>query len=189
MLASPTDEICSAVVVQQNKFILAFTGLATVVFLAVTVSYSLLVLSRSEGERALAAAKRHSICFTVEIQTALVAGGDKPTVTSAMLTVSKLCGSARKAGCALCRSRAVLAWVQPAARCCKRCHAGPPPQEWVQSLYDAADDLGDEVCGAVGARCKAALGARGFELPAMRRKEREAEEERRRRQVSARRLG
>ncbi len=60
-------------------------GLVTVACLAVPVAYSALVLCRSEAARALQAARQHMVCFAVDTQASLVAAGEKPTVTPAML--------------------------------------------------------------------------------------------------------
>ncbi|GAB4823721.1 hypothetical protein N2152v2_010767 [Parachlorella kessleri] len=83
--AGPGNVLCDAVLMQSTKYILAFTGLATVVFLAVPVAYSLLVLCRAEAARSTQAAKRYMVSFAVDTQTSLIAAGDRPTVSPAML--------------------------------------------------------------------------------------------------------
>ncbi|KAL4440018.1 hypothetical protein ABPG75_003019 [Micractinium tetrahymenae] len=78
-------EACTPVLQQNNKFLLAFTGLTALAFLATPAFYSLLVLCRLEGSNAAAAAKRQMVAFAVDQQTALVEAGEKPSVTPAML--------------------------------------------------------------------------------------------------------
>ena len=53
--------------------------------LAVPVAYSLLVLAHREGRRSGAAARLATLRFAVEQQTALVASGDRPSVTPSSL--------------------------------------------------------------------------------------------------------
>ncbi|KAL4423443.1 hypothetical protein ABPG77_005395 [Micractinium sp. CCAP 211/92] len=78
-------EACAPALQQSNKFLLAFTGLTALAFLAIPVFYSLLVLCRLEGSHAAAAAKRQMVAFAVDQQTALVEAGEKPSVTPPML--------------------------------------------------------------------------------------------------------
>ncbi|KAI7841122.1 hypothetical protein COHA_005093 [Chlorella ohadii] len=127
--AYPTD-VCDPVQQQAQKFILAFTGLAALVLLALPVCYSLLVLLCLHASAAATAAKRHMVGFQVDTQTALVESGEKPTVTPAMLAA------------------------------------------WVGYLMDTEE----QDCIAISEKCRAALSARGFELPVVQKKTKKGSE-------------
>ncbi|PRW33143.1 hypothetical protein C2E21_7767 [Chlorella sorokiniana] len=121
--AYPT-EVCDPVQQQAQKFVLAFTGLAALVLLALPVCYSLLALCCLHASAAATAARRHMVGFQVDTQTALVESGEKPTVTPAMLAA------------------------------------------WVGYLMETEE----QDCIAIGEKCRAALSARGFELPVVQKK-------------------